>query len=315
MAVTSTASCALGIDVGGTKIAAALVSFPEGHVHARRVIPTRLERGGEAVLADVLTLARELATEGNRHRFTVECIGLGICELVDLSGNIASANCIAWRGLPIRERLSEIVPALIEADVRAAALAEALLGAGKSLRVFLYVTIGTGISSCLVLEGKPFVGARGATGTMASSPLPCLSGTTNGALTLEDIASGPGLVAQFNQHGRKAKSAQEVLAAAEAGDTEAMATVRSGAELLGASIAGLINMLDPQVVIIGGGLGLSAGIYRDTMIAAARRYIWSDLHRDLPIVPAALGIDAGIIGAAATAWKRFGEASQHGRGA
>jgi len=297
---------ALGIDVGGTKIAAGIVDFPEGHVGPRRVIPTLPARGGGAVLDDVARLAEELIIEAGPTRSHLAGLGVGLCELVDPEGRILSANCLAWQDQPVRERLARIAPVTLEADVRAAALAEAHFGAGKPFRIFLYVTVGTGIASCLVLNGRPYAGARGATGTMASSPLsmPCERCNHTNRRTLEELAAGPALVARFNQ--RKpgaAKTGQDVLAAVAAGDADALAVVRSAGEALESVIGLLINVLDPEAVIIGGGLGLSEGSYWDEFIAATRRHIWSEVHCNLPILRAATGPDAGLIGAAIAAWK------------
>lgn len=298
---------ALGIDVGGTKIAAGIVTFPEGRVHLRRQIPTQLARGSDAVLDDVFQLATELATEAGTHNFQVNAIGLGVCELVSSAGDIVSASSLSWQSADVREGLTTIAPTVIEADVRAAALAEARFGAGKSRRIFVYITVGTGISSCLVIDGRPFTGARGATGTLASSLLPQLGPpwAAGAAATLEQIASGPALVTRFNQLHGQARSAQEVVAAALASNAEALGVVRSAGEVLGATVAWLVNVLDPESVIIGGGLGLSEGVYWESLLASARRNIWSDLHRNLPIVRAETGQDAGVIGAAAAAWLKF----------
>jgi glucokinase len=159
----------------------------------------------------------------------------------------------------------------------------------------------------LVLDGKPFTGAHGATGTMASSPLPrAMQGTNDGpSPTLEEIAAGPALVTRYNQQGPGgANSAEEVFAAAEAGETVAVALLQRAGEALGAGVGWLINVLDPEAVIMGGGLGLGGGTYWESFVKSARRHIWSKLHCDLPILPAAQGRDAGIIGAAATAWKK-----------
>src|SRR2546427_5469713 len=163
--------CAIGVDVGGTKIAAGLVNFPSGEVRARRQILTASARGGAAVLEDVTRLCEEFSAVAQAQNERVHGIGIGICELVNLEGNVVSENCVAWKRIPVREKLSRLAPTTMEADVRAAALAEAVFGAGKSFQQFLYVTVGTGISCCLVLDGKPFTGAHGFTGTMASSPL------------------------------------------------------------------------------------------------------------------------------------------------
>lgn len=298
---------AIGVDVGGTKIAAGLVSFPKGEVHARRQIPTTPARGGDAVLADVLHLCEELTAAARSERKRVAGIGIGVCELVNLEGDVVSENCIAWRGLPVRKQLSKLAPTIIEADVRAAALAEAMFGAGRIFKQFLYVTVGTGISCCLVLDGKPFTGAHGATGTMASSPLRIVCedcGHLNHR-TLEEIASGPALLARYNQRRPgAAKAGQAVLAAATAGDAEAAGVVRSAGEALGSSVGLLVNVLDPEAVVVGGGLGMSDGPFWENFLAATRHHIWSELHRDLPIVRAATGPDAGLIGAATTAWKK-----------
>lgn len=293
----------LGVDVGGTKIAAGVVNFPDGVVRARREIPTLPQRGGEAVLADVERLVSDLAAESRSSGQPVEAIGVGVCEIVDRAGNIASANCLDWTSESVRQRLSKIVPTVIEADVRAAARAEAMFGAGRSAKVFLYVSIGTGIASCLVVDGQPFVGARGATGTMASGPLPGFDEVRTSGLppTLEQVASGPALASRFHQLHGNARSGQEVMAAAAAGDERAARVVRSAAEALGGTIGWLVNVLDPELVVLGGGLGVSTGLYRDTLIDSARRHIWWEGHRDLPIVPALTGPDAGLIGAAAFA--------------
>jgi len=307
--MNDTAFTALGIDVGGTKVAAGVVTFPDSHLHLRRQILTRPERSGDAALGDVLELATALAVEAQSLNLRVDAIGLGICELVSHAGEIVSANCLPWQSTDVREGLSIIAPAVIEADVRAAALAQALFGAGKSLHSFVYLTVGTGISSCLVLDGQPFTGARGVTGTCASSLLPHLSQPwdSTAAVTLEQIASGPALVARFNQLHGQAQTGHEVLAAAQSGNTCALSVVRSAGEALGATIAWLVNVLDPEAVIIGGGLGLSEGPYWESLEASARKHIYSDLHRALPIVRAKTGADAGLIGAAASAWKKYSQ--------
>jgi glucokinase len=299
-ASVETPVCVLGIDVGGTKIAAGVVRFPDRQVVSHRVIPTNAHRGGAPVLNDVLTLARELI---GASATAVSSIGLGICELVTRDGAIASDNCIKWRNEPVRERLGEIAPTFIEADVRAAALAEAMFGAGQKFSTFLYVTVGTGISCCLMIDGQPYLGARGATGTMGSSPLsvPCEKCGEVNTRTLEEIAAGPALVTRFNAVHGNARTGQDVLAAAAAGDARALRIVQTASDALESQVGLLVNVLDPEAVIIGGGLGLSEGPFWDHFIASTRQHIWSDAHRNLPILRAATGADAGWLGAAAHA--------------
>jgi glucokinase len=299
----------IGIDVGGTKIAAGLLALPGGDPLGRRVIPTNSMRGGQAVLDDVVSLARDLTAEAASLALNIDAVGLGICELVDREGRIKSANCIHWTELPVREMLFSIAPAVIEADVRAAALAEALFGAGKPFRNFLYITIGTGISCCLMLDGAPYLGAHGATGTMASSPLtlPCEACAHVSQRSLEEIAAGPALVARYRKAGGTANTGKEILAAATAGDAAAQDIIESATAALGSQAGLLVNVLDPEAIIIGGGfgLGLSEGPYWDHLIGATRQNIWSSAHRDLPILRAGTGKDAGWMGTAASAWQHF----------
>jgi glucokinase len=295
------------VDVGGTKIAAGVVTFPDGRVQARRRAATAPARGGEAVLAEVLALVADLRADAHALGLSVQAIGVGVCELVDPAGQVMSAQTVAWRGLPVLARLSVQRPAVVEADVRAAALGEALFGQGRRRRCFLYVTAGTGISSCLVLDGQPFAGARGASGTMASSPvgLPCAACGCVSERTVEEIATGPALVARYNErHPGAAQTAEDVLAAAARGDPTALYIIRSAGQALGGAIGALVNVLDPEAVVVGGGLGLSGGLYWEAVTASIRRHIWSDVHRDLPVLPAQTGLDAGLLGAAAAAWRR-----------
>jgi len=297
---------ALGIDVGGTKIAAGLVNFPAGRVIAQQRISTGAKRGGEVILRDVAGLVEALAGEAEKAKLEVAGIGVGVCEIVDPSGRILSANCIPWKERQVRKALERFGPVFLEADVRAAARAEALFGAGRRFSVFLYVTVGTGISSCLMVNGSPYLGARGATGTMASSPVSVHCdecGAVNNR-TLEDIASGPALVTRYAKlKPNRPRTANEVVTAAINGDADALSVVRSGSEALGSTIGLLINVLDPEAVIVGGGLGLSEGPYWQSLVDSTRRHVWSEVHRDVPILRAQTGQNAGVIGAAAVAWK------------
>src|SRR5262249_9158437 len=259
----------IGVDVGGTKIAAGLVFLPKGEVRARQQIPTAPARGGEAVFAEVRRLCEALMAKAKAQNENIDCIGVGVCELVDGEGNVLSENWSAWKGRAVQADLKERAPAAVEADVRAAALAEATVGAGKAFQQFLYITVGTGISCCLVLDGKPFTGAHSVTGTMASSPLsvPCEQCGHISRRTLEEVASGLGLVAHDNQRcSAQAETGQAILAAAAAGDAVAADVVRCGGETLGASVGLLIDVLDPEAVIVGGGLGLSEGLFWESFV-------------------------------------------------
>ena len=247
-------SCAVGLDVGGTKIAAGLVACSSGAVLARRTVPTLPRRGGEAVLSDTLALAEELMAAADKMKLGLLGIGVGVPELVDLEGNITSAHRLAWQGDGVQAAFSGLAPAVVESDVRAGALAEAMFGAGRAYRLFVYVTVGTGISSTLVQDGRPFAGARGNALIMASSPfaMECSSCGTSLNPILEEYASGPALVARYNRHvSRAVERAEEVTAAAEGGDRAAAMVVRSGGEALGNSVGFLVNVMDPEAIVVG----------------------------------------------------------------
>lgn len=301
-------SCAIGVDVGGTKIAAGIVHFPGGLAEAIRVIPTMPERGGEALLNDVEQLVKDLCAESRScaEPGLLQAIGIGICEIVDRQGRIASAQTIPWKSNSVVALLSKFAPVVIEADVRAAALAEARFGAGRNCPAFLFLSVGTGISSCLVIDGRPYEGARGGTGTVASGPLFSLNppGSNRRMPSLEDLASGPGILRRFLEAGGQASTSQDVLAAVSLGEPNAVEVVRSAGQALGATIGFLVNVLDPALVVLGGGLGLDEGLYRESLVRSAQEAIWWDAHRDLPIVSAETGTAAGVIGAATAAWRQ-----------
>ena len=305
---------ALGLDVGGTKIAAGVVAFPSGEMIMKRVIPTLPKRGGQELLDDAAGLARNLTQEACGRGIRIESVGIGVAELVDAQGCITSDQTIPWRGVPVAEAFSDLGPVVVESDVRAAALGEAILGAGRTFTLFAYITVGTGISYCLVQERVPFAGARGNALILASAPL-TTSCTKCGEVvneTLEEIGSGPALVRRYNQrvHDNAATCGEDVLARAAEGERAAAEVVVQGGKALGNSVGFLVNILDPEGIVVGGGLGLASGLYWSAFETATREHIWSDATRDLPIVRAELGTDSGLIGAAATAWKRAGASAR-----
>jgi glucokinase len=297
----------VGLDVGGTKIAGGLVAFPEGRVLARRVVPTGAHRPGGAVLEDALALARDLLASATTLGVSVQGIGIGVAELVDSTGCITSAQTLAWQGMPVAAAFNALAPAVVDADVRVAARGEAVFGEGRTDDPWLYLTVGTGISHCLILRGRPFAGARGNALICGSAALSTVCTVCGAELhpVLEDIAAGPALVTQYNRlSARQAVHGREVLDAAHAGDVVALQVVRSAGTALGVTLAFLINTLDPAAVVVGGGLGLAGGLYWESLVSATRAHIWADAARDLPIVPARLGADAGLVGAATTIWER-----------
>jgi glucokinase len=257
---------AVGIDVGGTKIAAGLVDVTTGRLHERLHVPTRPERGGREVLADCAGLAARLG-EGALP------VGIGLCELVDLDGRPASADTIDWRDLDLAAAIAA-PRVVLESDVRAAALAEATFGAGAGQSPFLFAIVGTGASVCLVVEGVPYAGARGHAITLGAPPV-------------ELVASGRALALAAG-----AERAEDVLTA-----PEHSALVDAAATELGRVLAVLANALDPAVIVVGGGLGTEPA-FRERVEAAGRPLLEYPSTPGLGVVASALGQDGGIVGAA-----------------
>jgi glucokinase len=293
----------IGVDVGGTKCAAGLVSLPDGVVRARRLQPTRPKRGGKAVLADVIAQVSALREEAHRADGEATGLGIGVAELVSVGGEVLSNATIAWKDLAVAAEIEARTDlrVRIEADVRAAARAEGRFGAGRKLGSFLYVTVGTGISAALVINGAPYTGARGLTGTFASARglIPSDSGELVAGPPLEQFAAGPALAVRLMAQRRgRAYSSVDVIELCAAGDGDARSIVTSAGRALGAAVAQLVNVFDPEAIVIGGGLGLVGGQYRESLDAGLRDHVWSELHRGIPLLSAALGPDAGLIGAA-----------------
>lgn len=287
-------SAVVAIDVGGTKIALALVAGPQLKIVERKLLPTPpIEASGAALLDQVATEATGLAGTTK-----VAGVGLAICELVGGGGAIGSGFRIAWQGLSVADSLSRIAPLVIEADVHAAAAAEARLGSGRPFRSFLYVGLGTGVSACWVVGGQPHKGVNGHALVLASSPL-----SPDCDTTLEEIAGGEGMLRRYRDRGGYPRAVMpEVLARAEAGDTVALGVVEHAAHALGCALGMVLGLLDPEALIVGGGLGCAPGPYWRALQEQVRGHIWSEQTRRLPILQSSLGPDGALLGAALAAF-------------
>lgn len=261
-------STVVGIDAGGTKLAAARVDTATGALTERRVIATPTAAGGSAVLEACLSLARTLGPGAT---------GIGVPEVVDGTGRIRSAANWDWRDVDLSTAFSAVGSVHVVSDVYAAALAEARYGAGRDAGSFLYVSVGTGISSTLVINGRPWAGADGRA-ILLGAPL------------VEDVASGPAL----------ARVAGATSAEAAFADPAATSVVAAAAAALGLELARIVHATDPGLIVLGGGLGLVAR-YRALVAAAIASTIDSTYAVMPTVVPAALGADAGVIGAALAA--------------
>lgn len=284
--------CVLGIDVGGTNIRAGLFIPRSGSIRHVRAIHTDASNGGRQALARAADVAREVVEAGSKSGLSVHQVGIGVPELVGRGGEIESRAVLPWQSHRVRKAFAAYGDVTIASDVRAAALAEARLGAARGSPTFLYVGVGTGISSTLFIDGQPYLGAHGHAIAFAS-------GATDSP-PLESRASGPALVRRAKELGCHAEDAAEVCRAAREQGV-ARGVVDAAATELAAHVAILINALDPSLVVLGGGLGGAPGRYWNSFRAALPRFAWGRNARRVRVRRARLGARGGLIGAALSA--------------
>jgi glucokinase len=289
---------AVGIDIGGSKIAAGLVDLATGAVLAQDRVATDADAGARGIVAAARGLALRMAAQAPPQGRTLRGVGIGLCELIDRQGRIASRSLADWPEAPFPDRFAEHLPVRVVADVRAAALAELRFGALQGCEDALFVSIGTGISACLVIAGRPYPGARGAALVLTSAALPrrCPACGAVSPVCVEDCASGRGIETAYDPSRRQA--APEILRRAAQGEARAAAVVGAAALEAGIAIGQLANCTDPARIVVGGGLGCAAGPFWDGLVAAIRAARWSGMPAEPAIERAHLGPAAGLVGAA-----------------
>lgn len=277
----------VGVDVGGTKTLIGVVDAYSGAVHSFVRIPTEVTEGG-AAFAD--RLVEQL--QGLRQKFSTGFLGLAIPELITLEHQVASQYLWDWEALNLTARLGSVV---FESDVVAAARAEARFGpyAGQT---FLYVSVGTGLSSCLVVNGQVYRGSRGFAIHCGHTPLRVPGWPTG--LVLEEMVSGSGLLHSVQRVAPGlCLSTEQVFERHRQGHPQVQTVVRQAAALLGSWLGQMVNTLDPQAVVLGGGLAAVEAYFREVEVNL-RAAVWSPLVRDLPVVTACFGPMNGMVGAA-----------------
>lgn len=283
----STTRPALGVDVGGTNVRAALVS-------ARGKILRRVSQpvgGGRAGFVAMLAgMSRQLGCD------EASSIGVGLPGRVDARANaVISAGYLDIAGLPVAELLCEAtgLPVFIENDCAMALVAEMAVGAAAGQRDVVMLTIGTGIGGAIAMDGRLLRGAAfaGQLGhvTVDIDGEVCRCGRRG---CVETMSSGTALTRHLVQAGRSpGTTPRELLDAAAAGDAAAVALLRRWVRPLRSAIDSLIAAVDPAIVLLGGGLG---GAAYESLAYAPSASSWYQR----PVRPAALGDDAGMIGAA-----------------
>jgi glucokinase len=307
---------AIGIDIGGTKIAGGVVTGA-GRILDRTRVPTPRDEGA-ATLTAVLAAVDELLARNAG----VSAIGVGAAGLVEWPGGHARwAPNNSYRRLQLRRLVGERtgLPTTVDNDGNAAAWAEARFGAGAGRNDLVLVTVGTGIGGGLVLGGRLYHGEHGFAGELghlivapdgdrcACGNRGCLeamaSGSALGRLGREAAAADPGgrLAALAAETGGPV-TGEVVFAAASEGDKPALALFERVGTWLGVGIASLVTIFDPDLVVVGGGVAATGELLLAPARASFERYVHGRAHRDLPpVVSTRLGADAGLVGAATLA--------------
>lgn len=314
------------IDLGGTKILAGIFEVPDGPPGtpirgplARRKIPTRPEDGPDTVISRMAGLLEDLAREATTAGQALSMEGsalsaVGVASpgpLDPRTGVVVQAPNLGWRDVPLGGRLAERLgsPIQVDHDCNLAALAEwsVRAAAGRRADPLIYVTVSTGIGAGIVIGGKVFHGHRGAAGelghlTLAPTGPACNCGNRG---CLEALASGTALARRAREAlnpGRE-MTAAELAGARDAGDRQAADLLTEAAEWLGLGLAAASALIDPELIVLGGGLlGLGPGFVaaaRDVMRARLMPRAWEG--NVPPVEPARLGEDASLIGAALVA--------------
>jgi glucokinase len=298
----------IGVDAGGTKLLAGVISDDLAVGHRVR----RLWGGGDrAEVLDTMVEAVRAAGDG-------VAVGFGIPALLDFAAGVAVSSVhLPLDGLPFRDLMEERLglPVYVDNDANLAALAEQRIGAGVGAQNVVMLTLGTGIGSGIVLGGRVFRGSTGAGAEIGHMTIdehgpPC-QGTCPGRGCLEVFASGTAIGRDGTDAGRRSPHSalgravaqrgfvvgEEVAALAVAGDEVACSVMAAVGRSLGAGLASVVNIFEPEVIVIGGGASAAGDLLLDPAreVVAQRALVPS---RDfVRIVPAALGEEAGMVGA------------------
>ncbi len=294
----------LALDIGGTKLAAGVVD-PGGRLLATERVETPAALGAEGLWSTLTALASRLVDLS-----TVSGVGVGCGGPMHWpEGSVSPLNIPSWQDFPLAERLRELVPGVpvrVHNDAVAFAAGEHWRGAGRGADNVLGMVVSTGVGGGIVSGGRLVDGASGNAGHIGHVVVDptgpeCVCG---GIGCLEAVARGPAIVRWAMDQGwrpgsRQSATARDLAADAARGHPVASAALTRAGEAIGVAVASVTHLLDLEVVSIGGGLSQAGRLLFDPIDAAFRRHARMAFARDVRVVPAALGQEAGLIGAAA----------------
>lgn len=294
----------MAIDIGGTKIAVGLVG-DDGELRHRAQLPTP-DGDAEATWAVVDALVADALAVAGGH---VRGVGIASAGPIDLqSGTVSPINIAQWQRFPIVDRVSGLVgvPVRLGGDGLCMAMGERWRGAGRGAQFMLGMVVSTGIGGGLVLDGAPYDGRTGNAGhvghvVVEADGAPC---TCGGRGCVETVASGPHIAQWARDHGWDAPpgfDAKELADVANAGDRLAIKAFQRCATFVAVTIAAVAAVCDLDLVVIGGGVAKSGALLFDPLRESLAVHAGLSFLHDLRVVPAELGGDAGLVGAAALA--------------
>lgn len=303
----------IGLDLGGTAVKAAAVD-PRGRLLAWDEVVLE-DRAPKAVASLMSRMAKSLhETAGGRLRG----IGVGTPGPIDFERGVVTIapNLPGWRNVPLARMVGSLVRArtVIENDANAAAYGESWLGAGRGCRSVVLYTLGTGIGGGIVLEGRVWHGQNGGAGELGHVPVvpngrTCSCGARG---CVEAYASAKSVTKRFRSllaRRRRSRAtgrdAREICDAARRGDPLAREVIEEAGRFLGLGVAGMVNAINPEIVILGGGMSAAGEPLFGSVRAAVRAHVLAPLRKGLRVVRARLGNQAGAIGAAGCALTAF----------
>ena len=320
---------AIGIDLGGTAIKAAVVCFRDG-ILLDRTIPTDTASGPSRIVNQIAAIISSLYTDAPDHldRHDFSGIGLGAPGAVDTEKGTLSypPNLPGWTTFALREALEEslreMLPeqpsVLVENDANAAAYGEAVYGAGRNFRDFLMVTLGTGVGGGIVLERKLYRGLNGTAGEIGfmivdfegESMHAGIRGTIEGMIGKERIVdyacslmrSDPeawAMLSVFCNNDCRRLSPRHIEQAAKAGDALSLAVWERTGAILGIGFANVVALMDIRKFVVGGGISAAGSLILEPAYRQLIRSTLPSMHGDIELVQAELGNRAGMFGAAA----------------
>ena len=295
----------LGLDIGGTKLAAGVVDS-NGKVHSFVVAPTRVDEGAESGLERLFELGRLAIAESGFETGEIRAVGIGSGGPLDAERGvlIAPPHLPGWHDVPVVD-LAEAafhLPVTLENDATAAAAGEHRWGAGAGIRNMVYLTISTGVGGGVVIDGSLYRGSRGNGGELGHVTVdwhgrPCRGCGRLGCL--EAYVSGTSIAERAREAGLDFATAEAVAAAAREGDVGATAIWDETVEALACGITSIVNLFEPELVVIGGGVTRSG----EQLMAPVRKMVRAGAMRPAgeaaDVVSSAFGDQVGVVGAAA----------------